>query len=203
VKIIQLIGIRKSGKTTTAEVLISNLKKRGYSVGTIKMIECPAFTIDNGENSNTRRHRTAGADVVIAAGKKETDIMYNRALDINEMIAKLEETHVDFCIVEGGYSADLQRIICLKSCDEFKERYTAKTICISGCIADKIDEYENIPAISAITSGERLTDFVIENAKEEGLPINIINRPASVRDYCKKCTHTKDEICNASRYDCN
>ena len=62
-KICTIVGVRKSGKTTTVTGLIKELKKRGYRVGTVKSVFCPEFTLDTSD-SNTWRHREAGADLV-------------------------------------------------------------------------------------------------------------------------------------------
>ena len=43
-------------------------------MGTVKSVFCPEFTLDTSD-SNTWRHREAGADLVCVKGKKETDIL--------------------------------------------------------------------------------------------------------------------------------
>ena len=73
-KVITLVGVRKSGKTTTVTGLIREMKKRGYRVGTVKSVFCPEFSMDT-KDSNTWKHREAGADLVCVKGKKETDLL--------------------------------------------------------------------------------------------------------------------------------
>lgn len=187
-RIIQLVGTRQSGKTTTAEVLIKKLKAAGFSVGTIKVIGCPSFSLDRNMNSNTGRHRQAGADVVIAAGKKETDIICGRQLTIDEMLAELNAMQLDFCIVEGGYEADLTRIVCAADKEDAEDKLTSKTICICGPLADEISEYCGLPAISAIKDADRLMELVMEKAEEMSLPTAVIKRPESVSGFCGKCS---------------
>ena len=65
-KVITLVGVRKSGKTTTVTGLIREMKKRGYRVGTVKSVFCPEFSMDT-KDSNTWKHREAGADLVMTA----------------------------------------------------------------------------------------------------------------------------------------
>lgn len=47
-KIIMLKGISKTGKTTTAEAVIRELKMRGYTVGSVKDIHFESFTVETG-----------------------------------------------------------------------------------------------------------------------------------------------------------
>ena len=60
-KVFQIVGVRKSGKTTTVERLIGKLKQKGYSVGTVKCINCPVFSLDGNTGSNTARHAAVRA----------------------------------------------------------------------------------------------------------------------------------------------
>ncbi|MEG0019166.1 MAG: molybdopterin-guanine dinucleotide biosynthesis protein MobB, partial [Oscillospiraceae bacterium] len=66
-RIFTVRGITKSGKTTTIEKVISELKKRGYSVGSVKEIHYKQFKIDP-EGTNTDRHKKAGSELVTARG---------------------------------------------------------------------------------------------------------------------------------------
>ena len=45
-KLFSVIGITKSGKTTTIENIIRELRKRRYTVGSVKEIHFEAFAID-------------------------------------------------------------------------------------------------------------------------------------------------------------
>ena len=71
-KIFSVCGISKSGKTTTIELLIKELIRRGYTVGSFKDIHFEQFAIDN-EGTNTYRHKQAGARPVTARGISETE----------------------------------------------------------------------------------------------------------------------------------
>lgn len=97
--------MRKSGKTTTVTGLIKELKKRGYRTGTVKSVFCPEFSLDTSD-SNTWRHREAGADLVCIKGKKETDIL----LPADKSGDFYEKLPVDFLILEGEYELCVPRI---------------------------------------------------------------------------------------------
>lgn len=66
-RIFSVSGISKSGKTTTIEEIIKELRRRRYTVGSIKDIHFEAFAID-GPSTNTARHRRAGSELVTAWG---------------------------------------------------------------------------------------------------------------------------------------
>ena len=76
-KLVTLVGVRGSGKTTTVTELVKAIRRRGQTVGTCKSIGCPAFSIDQ-KGSNTRRHMLAGANLVCARGKRETSFIQRR-----------------------------------------------------------------------------------------------------------------------------
>ncbi|MFA7550797.1 MAG: molybdopterin-guanine dinucleotide biosynthesis protein MobB, partial [Sedimentibacter sp.] len=59
-KVFSVIGITKSGKTTTIENIIKELLKRNYTVGSVKEIHFEQFKMDP-EGTNTFRHKTAGS----------------------------------------------------------------------------------------------------------------------------------------------
>ena len=64
-KVISVVGTKKTGKTTLVAALVSSLAKHGR-VGTIKnMVTHP---VDRGD---TKRHFDAGADVVIGLGEAQ------------------------------------------------------------------------------------------------------------------------------------
>ncbi len=74
-KAFSVIGISKTGKTTSIEKIIKGLKKRNYSVASIKEIHFDSFAMD-APGTNTDRHRKAGSEIVTARGLNETDIMF-------------------------------------------------------------------------------------------------------------------------------
>ena len=150
-KICTIVGVRKSGKTTTVTGLIKELKKRGYRVGTVKSVFCPEFTLDTSD-SNTWRHREAGADLVCVKGKKETDILL--PADVSGDF--YEKLPVDYLILEGEYELCVPRVICAHKDAEVLERLTEETIAIAGRLAgDKksfgeFRVYHSVEEISAL-----------------------------------------------------
>ncbi|MCR5785305.1 MAG: molybdopterin-guanine dinucleotide biosynthesis protein MobB [Eubacterium sp.] len=171
-KILGIVGTRRSGKTTTITMLIEELKKRGYKVGTIKTINCPVFSMDD-PSSNTARHKKAGADFAVARGKGETDISYPRSMGQNEIIDRIKNEDIDYLILEGDLSTGVPRIVCGHKEDDVSPRITEKTFLVSGKIADNKDEVLGLKAISAMKDISALCDCVIENVGESSLPISV------------------------------
>ncbi|MBN1538775.1 MAG: molybdopterin-guanine dinucleotide biosynthesis protein B, partial [Candidatus Thermoplasmatota archaeon] len=108
--IVSLIGLKKSGKTTVAEALISEFKSRGMKVGAVKSMTLSRFTVDT-EGKDTWRHRRAGADVVLSLSADEFAYIESRKEppgleDVLNMIPR----DVDILICEG-VTADVSGLI--------------------------------------------------------------------------------------------
>jgi len=101
-----VIGITKTGKTTTIENIIRELKKRNYSVGSIKEIHFDSFAIDI-TGTNTDRHRQAGSELVTARGYHETDIMFPSKLSVKEILRYYDQ---DYVIMEGVKDYNIPKI---------------------------------------------------------------------------------------------
>lgn len=98
--LVTVIGRSGCGKTTFLEKLISELKRRGHRVGTIKHHSHPGFEIDR-EGKDSWRHAQAGSDhVVIAAPDR---IASYRLLDSEMSLDAIadEMGDVDIILVEG------------------------------------------------------------------------------------------------------
>ncbi len=183
-KVFSVLGYTASGKTTTIEKIITELKKRRYTVGTVKDIHFEQFGIDT-EGTNTHRHRAAGADLVTARGLHETDVLYDKRLNVYE-IAKFYDT--DFLILEGFYDANVPSIITADSFEDLDERLDGTSFAISGKIADTIDEYKGCPAISALQDVSSLVDLIVEKT------FRLL--PDFDPKCCRACGYTCKEMCS-------
>lgn len=170
-KMIIIKGISGSGKTTTAEKVIAELKNRGYSVGSVKDIHFEDFKMDR-EGTNTYRHKLAGSQIVTARGKYETDIMFGERLDINKI---LDFYDCDYVIMEGDSGADAPIILTATHEKEIDERLNDRVIAVSGVISNSITEYKGLPVINALTDITVLTDYI-----ERNVPERMIDLPACI-----------------------
>ncbi len=157
-KVFSVVGYSKAGKTTTIEAIIKELKKRNYSVGSVKDIHFEEFKIDT-EGTNTDRHRKAGAELVTARGLFETDILFQEKLDIYK-IASFYET--DYLILEGVREANVPIILAADCIKDLDERFDGRSFLVSGKISDEINEYKGLPAISALSNIEGIVDKIEE-----------------------------------------
>jgi len=157
-KAFSVIGITKTGKTTTIENIIRGLKKRNYSVGSIKEIHFDSFAIDN-PGTNTDLHRQAGSELVTARGYHETDIMFPSKLTIEDILRYYDQ---DYVIMEGVKDYNIPKIACADKEDELEKVFDRSVFAISGKIGAKLNEFKGTVAIDPISEAERLVDLIEE-----------------------------------------
>jgi molybdopterin-guanine dinucleotide biosynthesis protein B len=128
-KKIAIIGSKKSGKTSIAEIVISYFAKQGLTIGTIKHIHHADFTIDR-EGSDTWRHRRAGAKLVAYFSPSEAGMMLKVGREpesIEEVLRFTNLLRVDLLVIEGFHRlvakrADVGKIIAFKDLADLEER---------------------------------------------------------------------------------
>ncbi len=103
-KVISIIGEKKSGKTTLIEDLIMRLRDYG-SVGCIKH----AQELDLDESKDTTRLFNAGAEVVIGSSEHAT-LKISKSKSLKEQLKDMADSGMDFVLVEGFKSSDLPKI---------------------------------------------------------------------------------------------
>lgn len=157
-KVFSVAGYHHTGKTTLVVELINELRRRGFSVTSIKDIHNDNFTMEK-KGSNSWKHMQAGSNTVIARGINETYQIWNRQLSLIEMLSHLKS---DYVVVEGMKSVALPRIICAKDEDQLKELVDGTVFAISGKYADEHDKYENINVFKSKEQLKELTNLVIE-----------------------------------------
>jgi molybdopterin synthase catalytic subunit len=102
-KVISIVGTKKTGKTTLVSKLVSSLAKYG-KVGTIKNM-ATHHPMDHGD---TKCHFDAGADVVIGLGEARLKVTRERG-DLDSALADLQAEGVDYAVVE-----DIEVTECLR-----------------------------------------------------------------------------------------
>jgi molybdopterin synthase catalytic subunit len=107
-KVISIIGEKKSGKTSLIESLIAYLKEYG-KVGCIK--HAHELDLAAATAKDTDRFFNAGAEVVIGASPEKTvKICGSGKKNLEELIAEMATSGVDFVLVEGFKSSDVPKI---------------------------------------------------------------------------------------------
>ena len=156
-KAVSVCGFHHTGKTGVCEALISGLVKRGERVASIKDIHYEDFTMEKA-GSNSDRHYQAGAEPVFARGLHETNLLWRKQLEFNEMISHID---ADWLIVEGMRDLALPRIICAEGAVDIEKLKDTTVFAISGKYADNHTQYGDLPVISALNEPEKLVDLVL------------------------------------------
>ncbi len=157
-KVFSVVGFSKTGKTTTIENIIKELKRRKYTVGSVKEIHYEHFALDK-EGTNTYRHHEAGAEPVTARSGSETDILYRKKLDMNEILKFYSN---DFVILEGVRDFNVPKIMTCKDIEEISEKLDGSVFLISGLISDKMDNYMGRPIIDSTKDIAKMVDIIEE-----------------------------------------
>ncbi len=155
-RVFSIVGVSKSGKTTVAEAVIAELRRRNYSVGSVKDIHFEGFAIDQ-EGTNTHRHKMAGAELVTARGLHETDILFQSRLSLPDILRFYDQ---DFVILEGAYDFKGPGLITACVETEIDERWWDNVIAVTGRIAGRLCEYKGLTVINALTDVVGLTDLI-------------------------------------------
>jgi molybdopterin synthase catalytic subunit len=103
-KVISVVGTKKTGKTTLVSALVRSLAGYGH-VGTIKNMA--GHPVDRGD---TKQHFDAGADVVIGLGQAKLKVT-REAGDLEAALMDLQAEGMDFAVVEGFKKSILPKIV--------------------------------------------------------------------------------------------
>lgn len=114
-KILGVAGTKNTGKTTLVTLIVRELVKRGYQVGTIKHTH-HEFDL---EGRDTWKHRKAGAELVVGAGD-DTFFLVNERFEL-EIILKIIECikKLDYIVIEGFKFSNYPKISTTEVTDDF------------------------------------------------------------------------------------
>ncbi len=114
-KIITVVGTKNTGKTTLVTMIVKELSKRGYKVGTIKHTHHD-FDL---EGKDTWKHREAGAKIVVGSGKG-TFFFINKKLSLETILKIVSSTeNPDYVVIEGFKSSNYAKISTTSEKDDF------------------------------------------------------------------------------------
>src|SRR3972149_1049035 len=104
-RIISVVGYKKTGKTALVERLVKVLKMHG-SGGTIKHLHDTSL---NTPNTDTWKHVQAGADVTIGVTPNEL-VKFSHKNNLESALDELADAGMDFAVVEGFKESQLPKI---------------------------------------------------------------------------------------------
>ncbi|MDD3652592.1 MAG: molybdopterin-guanine dinucleotide biosynthesis protein B [Desulfotomaculaceae bacterium] len=163
-KVFSVYGPTMSGKTTTIENIIRELKKRGKKVGSVKNIHFEKFSLDD-EGTNTWRHKEAGSEMVVARGPAETDVLVPRQLGMDRVLDFFNQEY-DYVVIEGVADTNLPKVLCADNLADLESRLNDLVFVISGCISNQLTEHKGIPVLNALAAVEKLVDLIEERVTD-------------------------------------
>jgi molybdopterin-guanine dinucleotide biosynthesis protein B len=94
-----MVGKSGVGKTTALELVIREIKQRGYRIGTVKH-DTHGFEVDK-PGKDSWRHGQAGSDAVVISGPRKMALIrqLDRELALDEIVELMGD--VDLVITEG------------------------------------------------------------------------------------------------------
>lgn len=157
-KVVTVVGSKKGGKTTVVCKLVEQLKASGHKVATVKFMErSQGIDINDKE---TYLHRKAGADITIASGMSETDILKSAQPRENlEQLLGYVPHDFDFVICEGVDDENLYRIVATQEASQVDEYVNQKAVAISGVVAGKALTHR-LPIVDVTRNPEKLAELV-------------------------------------------
>ena len=164
-RVFGVTGWKNSGKTTLTCKLVEEFTRRGFRVATVKHAH-HAFDIDH-EDTDSYRHRQAGAaEVVIASGRRWA-IMHElgeaKEPSLDDMLAKLSPC--DLVLVEGYKRESHPKIEARRLAASDRARLSENDASIRAIAADHAVDDATIP-VFALDDINGIADMI---ALETGL----------------------------------
>ncbi|HUC90792.1 MAG TPA: molybdopterin-guanine dinucleotide biosynthesis protein B [Paenibacillus sp.] len=114
--IVQIVGYKNTGKTTLVCRLVERFKADGRVVATLKH-DAHAFDMDR-PDTDTWRHRRAGADMTAIASPDRTAILYEQTTGPDELVAAVTARGAEIVIVEGFKAAGYPKLVLIKRTED-------------------------------------------------------------------------------------
>ena len=156
--VVSVVGYSGSGKTTLLEKLISELKDRGYAVGTIKH-DVHGFEMDR-PGKDSWRHKKAGASVTVISSSYQIGMVRDVDHDhrTEELVALLPD--MDIILTEGYKKENLPKLEVFRSQVHKAPLFKGDKSLLALISDDPIDL--GVPRFSP-GDGQKLADFLIRH----------------------------------------
>lgn len=163
---IAVVGGKKSGKTTTIEILTKELTERGYRIAVVKHIPDPNFTIDR-EGKDTWRYAQSGAKTVIGVSADEIATIEKREsanVSLKDILRRCRDDDVVF--LEGfrnlvARNKAICKIVVVKSAEEGEEDLEIFDPILAFVVSSPFKSGEKrIPYVDVRENPEKLADLV-------------------------------------------
>ncbi len=174
--IVELIGLKKSGKTTTAEALIREFVARGFKVGAVKSMRVSKFTVDT-KGKDTWRHKEAGADLVISLSEDELAYIERRGSppNLDDALSYVpDDTDILICEGVADDRENVVRIVVSREFELLQDTFEIRgirdgVIAITGIAANSARSHDEYPVFNCTVADEvkQLADLILERAGKQ------------------------------------
>jgi len=170
--VIGVVGGKKSGKTTTIEILTRELTKRGYKIAVAKHIPESNFTLDT-EGKDTWRFVRSGAKTVVAASANEIATIEKIRADysLKEILHRCRGNDIVF--LEGfrklvAEDKSIHKIVVAESAQDIEEAVELfmPILVFTGPYSPEEPPLE-IPYMDALEHGKEISDLVEKVARKK------------------------------------
>lgn len=146
VKVLQIVGFKKSGKTTLMLDLLKQATQRGITVSTVKhhghggALEMPST------NTDSMRFFEEGASCSIVFGEGVVQVhQRKKQATLAELVAFASAENPDLVLVEGFKEAQYEKIVLLRSAEDWLELQKLEHIAL--VIAPELLKLDKIPVV--------------------------------------------------------
>lgn len=166
-KVFGITGWKNSGKTTLVVNLVQELRRRGFSIATIKHAH-HAFDIDQ-PGKDSYQHRAAGATQVLVASRQRWALMHELETDneptLDILIGKLDP--VDIVLVEGFKESNHPKLAVIRSnINKEKLPITAQPLVALASDAElKAEDYDCSGPVFNLNAVAAIADFIVDYCK--------------------------------------
>jgi molybdopterin-guanine dinucleotide biosynthesis protein B len=167
-KVVAIVGSKKSGKTTTIEALTRELTRKGYKIAAVKHIPERNFTIDT-KGKDTWRFAKAGAKTIISVASDEIATIEKIDEDkfsLEKIFRKCKGN--DIVLLEGfkeiiSKKKSVQKVVVVKSEKEALEalRSFKPILAFTGPYSTENLKLE-IPYVNVLKNPEKIGEIIIE-----------------------------------------
>ena len=172
--VIGVVGGKKSGKTTTIEILTRELTKRGYRIAVAKHIPELNFTLDT-KGKDTWRFVQSGAKTVVAASSGEIATIEKTCADVSlrEILERCRGSNVVF--LEGfrklvAEDKSIHKIVVAESAQDIAEAIELfmPILVFTGPYSPE-DPHLKIPYVDVLEHGKEIADLVENVVRKKGV----------------------------------
>jgi molybdopterin-guanine dinucleotide biosynthesis protein MobB len=164
--VVAVVGGKKSGKTTTIEILTKELTERGYKIAAVKHIPEPNFTIDR-EGKDTWKYAQSGANIVVGVSTDEIATIEktkSRNPSLKAILRKCKGS--DLVFLEGfrdlvAKDKDIYKIVVARFPEEVAEGLKTfdPILALTGPLLPRLSE-KRIHYVDIKKNPEKLADLV-------------------------------------------